>query len=99
MRYLVLLDGQVDQSILGVYQLLVVEVVITSEKSWAAQLLQEDNDLVILQSAPPNVEPDLSWANTPVLQQLTLAGRYVFVQDIHAAAGSTMNSSACRSKA
>jgi hypothetical protein len=41
----------------------------------------------------------LTGAHTPALEQLPLAGRHIFIQDNHAAAGSTMNSSACLSRA
>lgn len=42
-----------------------VEVIVASEEGRATHSKQKCNDLVVLHTAPPDIEPDLAYANAP----------------------------------
>ena len=95
----VFLYRQVDQTVPGVAKVTRIEIFVARKECGTAQVLQEGDDFVILHPAPSDIEADLSHPDTPTFQYVALTFRDVLVQDVHAAIGSRMNSSACLRRA
>ncbi len=62
------------------------EIAISREEGRSSPRSEEDEDLLVTHAFATDIVTDLSDANTPTLQSLTLAGGDILVQDIHASA-------------
>lgn len=63
--HLVSPNCQLHQAIAGMTKLTGVEVIVASEEGRATHSKQKCYDLVVLHTAPPDIEPDLAYANEP----------------------------------
>jgi len=85
-RDLVLSHIQMDQTVFRVTQGTPIEVGVEGEKRDALELKKKRNDLFVFQSLAANIESDLTNRSPPTQEQLALALKDVFIQDVHTVA-------------
>ena len=75
------------------------KILISREKGWAQQTVQESQDFFVLHSRSTEINSDLPDWHASRTEIRPLAGEYVLIQNIHVAVASLIGRSDCSRKA
>jgi hypothetical protein len=80
---------QPNQTIPGMDKAVLVEILISAQQRRLFQPQQEGHNVVIVHSLAMEIARDGTEPNTPLKQELSLVPSYIFIEDAHAAAGTS----------